>query len=72
MFRSASLADEKGAPTDLKESITHRQGETHGGAEPITFIITVLKCKGESSNEAEELWSQKNKTRANQWAAKKI
>lgn len=45
MFGSASPAWEKGAPTDLKESIIHRHGETHGRAEPITFIIIVPKCR---------------------------
>lgn len=70
MFGSASPAWEKGAPTGLKESITHRQGETHGRAEPITFITMAPKW-GESNKEAKELWSQKNKKRTNQWAAKK-
>lgn len=51
MFGSASPACEKRAPTDLKEGIIHRQGETHGRAEPITFIIIVLKCRGESATQ---------------------
>lgn len=46
-FGSAPPACEKGAPTDLKESITHRQGEAHGRAEPITFIIAIRQGRGE-------------------------
>ena len=46
MFGSTSPACEKGAPTDLKESNTHRRGEAHRESRPITFIIIVLKCGG--------------------------
>lgn len=69
VFSSASPACEKGAPTDLKESITHREGETHGGAEPITVVTVVLRAEERDGNkEAKALWSLKNKMRTNQWA----